>query len=156
MRTKRICYIASPLGFTEAGRHYYQEILIPQLSSRLQLLDPWSLVTAEEYQQAIVAGEADKLAKRIGQRNKEMLDQAQLLIAILDGQEVDSGVAAEIGYATAREIPCLGLRTDLRQAGEAGAIVNLQVEAFILESGGHVVGSLRDLLGAVDTLSLHS
>ena len=35
--------------------------------------------------------------------------------------------------------PVVGYRTDIRQAGEAGAVVNLQVEYFIHASGGTVV-----------------
>ena len=40
----------------------------------------------------------------------------------------------------------MGLRTDLRESGERGALVNLQVQSFIVLSGGAVVTSLERLL----------
>ena len=72
-----------------------------------------------------------------------------LLAAVLDGQEVDSGVAAEVGYACALGIPCFGLRTDLRTSGEAEVTVNLQVEYFLQESGGRLVSTLDALIDAL-------
>lgn len=40
-----------------------------------------------------------------------------VMVAILDGQTIDAGVAAEVGYAYAKGIPVLGLYTDSRQKG---------------------------------------
>jgi hypothetical protein len=40
----------------------------------------------------------------------------------------------------------VGYRTDIRQAGEAGAVVNLQVEYFIRVTGGRIVSSLDEAL----------
>lgn len=71
------------------------------------------------------------------------------MLALLDGPDVDSGTAAEVGYASTR-IPVVGLRTDIRPAGDnEGVTVNLQVEYFIERSGGAVY---RDLAQAVDAL----
>jgi nucleoside 2-deoxyribosyltransferase len=69
-----------------------------------------------------------------------------MLIAQLDGQEVDAGTAAEVGYAAALGLPCLGVRSDLRESGEPGMAVNLQVEAFVALSGGFVARSLQELV----------
>ena len=69
-----------------------------------------------------------------------------MLIAQLDGQEVDAGTAAEVGYAAALGLPCLGVRSDLRASGEPGMHVNLQLEAFIVLSGGFIAGSLDELV----------
>ena len=44
---------------------------------------------------------------------------------------------------------CFGLRTDLRQSGEDGVAVNLQLESFIIDSGGLVVASLSELIRAL-------
>ena len=48
------------------------------------------------------------------------LDAASLVLAVLDGADGDSGTAWEMGYACARGIPIVGLRTDWRPA-EDGA-----------------------------------
>ena len=131
------CYVASPLGFNEAGRHYYAEYLIPALREVVYPVDPWSL-----------GGDSSAPAD-IGRRNAEAIDSCTLLAAMLDGQEVDSGTASEIGYAAAKGLRCFGLRTDLRQSGEEGVAVNLQVEHFVVASGGAIVATLDDLVDAL-------
>jgi nucleoside 2-deoxyribosyltransferase len=69
---------------------------------------------------------------------------------VLDGADVDSGTAAEIGYAFACGRPIVGYRSDLRRAGEHdGVVVNLQVEYFIRASGGTIVAALDDLPSAL-------
>jgi nucleoside 2-deoxyribosyltransferase len=136
------CYIASPLGFSEAGRHYYREVYLPALRRVVTPVDPWPVVMPSaplDREQALDAG----------RRNAEAIDGCELLVAFLDGQEVDSGTAAEVGYAAARGLRCFGLRTDLRQSGEPGVAINLQVEWFIVGSGGFVAGSLDQLVGAL-------
>lgn len=46
--------------------------------------------------------------------------------------DVDSGTAAEIGFAYALGKPVVGWRSDCRQAGDnAASVVNLQVEHFL-------------------------
>jgi nucleoside 2-deoxyribosyltransferase len=60
---------------------------------------------------------------------------------------VDSGTAAEIGYAFAMGKPILGYRGDFRlSADNEGSTVNLQVEYFITQSGGQIITELgKDL-----------
>ncbi len=139
------CYVASPLGFTEAGRHYYESVYLPALAAVVEPVDPWSLTTAMEVEKARAAGRERELALEIGRRNAEAIRGCEMLVAHLDGQELDSGTAAEVGFAAGLGITCFGLRTDLRQSGEAGVVVNLQVEAFIEQSGGRIAGSLEEL-----------
>ena len=139
------CYVASPLGFTEAGRHYYEAVYLPALAGVVDPVDPWALTTAMEVEKARAAGRERELALEIGRRNAEAIRGCELLAAHLDGQELDSGTAAEVGFAAGLGIRCFGLRTDLRQSGEPGVAVNLQVEAFIEQSGGRIAGSLGEL-----------
>lgn len=140
------CYIASPLGFTEAGRWYYAEVFLPAIATVVEPLDPWA-----SYADGVPSSEPldRETAYAIGARNAAAIRSATLLAAHLDGQEVDSGTAAEIGFAAALRIPCFGLRSDGRTAGEVGLEVNLQVEAFIGCSGGRIVHSLDELIGAL-------
>ncbi|MEA2143471.1 MAG: hypothetical protein QOI64_1901, partial [Solirubrobacteraceae bacterium] len=88
----------------------------------------------------------------VGERNAEAIRGARLLIAQLDGQEVDAGTAAEVGYAAALGRPCLGVRSDLRASGEPGMRVNLQLEAFVVLSGGFVAASLDELVARLAQL----
>jgi nucleoside 2-deoxyribosyltransferase len=143
--SRRRCYVASPLGFTDAGREYYTQTLIPALARVVDPIDPWSLAQAKEIETAAALGQQRDLWLEIGRRNAEAIDSCELLAAVLDGQEVDSGTAAEVGYACAKGLTCFGLRTDLRLSGEPKMSVNLQVEYFIERSGGRIVGGLGEL-----------
>ncbi|MCD8139497.1 MAG: nucleoside 2-deoxyribosyltransferase [Planctomycetaceae bacterium] len=53
------------------------------------------------------------------------VDRADAVVAILDGAEVDSGTAWEVGYAYAKDIPVVGVRTDFRPGAEHGVNIML-------------------------------
>lgn len=44
--------------------------------------------------------------------------EASIVVAILDGADADSGTCWEVGYACAKGIPVLGVRTDFRGTGD--------------------------------------
>jgi nucleoside 2-deoxyribosyltransferase len=146
-------YIASPLGFTESGRHYYAEVYLPALSRVIEPVDPWSLTAPEEITAAQAAGRLAELWLEVGRRNSAEIRSADLVVALLDGQEVDSGTAAELGFAAGLGKRCFGLRTDLRENGETGVAVNLQVVSFILDSGGAIAGSLDELVAILTAIA---
>jgi nucleoside 2-deoxyribosyltransferase len=145
MSAKPRCYVASALGFTEAGRHYYEHVYLPALATVVEPVDPWALTTAAEVEAARVAGDERAMALEIGRRNAVAIRTCTVLVAHLDGQEPDAGTVAELGYAAALGLRCHGLRTDFRDSGERGVRVNLQIEAFVAESGGVIVGDLAAL-----------
>jgi len=154
-------YLASPYGFTEAGRHFLERILIPLIKGAgYDILDPWRASrklklkidhasTIADYDRR--AGYLKTLNGEIARKNREMIRRSDIVVAVLDGQEVDSGVAAEVGFAYGIGKKVIGYRGDFRQTGDnIGCKVNLQLEFFIEESGGEVVGSigeLREILG---------
>jgi nucleoside 2-deoxyribosyltransferase len=146
------CYVASPLGFSEAGREYYARRYLPALEEHVEPVDPWVLTAPGEFVTARDEGRAYELGIEVGARNAAAIRGAQVLIAHLDGQEVDAGTAAEVGYAAALGLPCLALRSDLRRSGEPGMHVNLQLEAFVALSGGFLAGSLDELLARLTAL----
>lgn len=148
------CYVASPLGFTEAGREYYGDVYLPALATVVTPVDPWTLTSEREIVEARAAGRQREMALEIGRRNAEAIRSSELLAAFLDGQEPDSGTVAELGYAAALGKPCFGLRSDLRQAGEDGVALNLQVVAFAIDSGGAIVSTLAELVEALRRTSL--
>ncbi len=55
----------------------------------------------------------------------DAVEKADVILAVLDGPDVDCGVAWEMGYASGLNKPVIGVRTDLRQSQEQG--VNLMV-----------------------------
>ncbi|HWK22373.1 MAG TPA: nucleoside 2-deoxyribosyltransferase [Ureibacillus sp.] len=58
---------------------------------------------------------ADSLA--IAHADMEKLKESDLLIAVIDGVEIDSGVAAEIGAFSSYNRPIIALFSDVRQLG---------------------------------------
>lgn len=153
-------YIASPFGFSEAGRDFYAAKLLPELRClSVDIVDPWSLTDPAKIDAVarMPYGEAKRDAWRrlnteIAQANKDAIDRADGIFACLDGTDVDSGTAAEIGYGYAKGKIIVGYRGDFRLAADnEGSIVNLQVEHFIRRSGGTVVTRLEDIAGALRT-----
>jgi nucleoside 2-deoxyribosyltransferase len=153
-------YIASPFGFSAATKRFYTRELLEAIRAvGIEPLDPWDDPAAERE-----LDDAHKMAldeerretfrainRRLGAANAANIERSDALLAVLDGVDVDSGTAAEVGFAAAIGKPIVGLRLDTRQAGDnEGAVVNMQVEHFIVASGGDLVGSIED---ATDLLS---
>ncbi len=53
------------------------------------------------------------------------IDQSRCVLAWLDGPDSDSGTSFEVGYAYAKGIPVIGIRTDFRLNQERGVNVML-------------------------------
>jgi nucleoside 2-deoxyribosyltransferase len=154
-------YMASPLGFSQAGRHFYEGVLVPFVRGLgFDVLDPWALTDPARIAavQALPYGPSRREAWRtlnheMGATNRKAIDAAAAVVAVLDGVDVDSGTAAEIGYAFAGGKLIVGYRGDFRlSADNEGSTVNLQVEYFIRESGGTIVERYQELASALAPL----
>jgi nucleoside 2-deoxyribosyltransferase len=123
-------YLAGPL-FSEAERDWMRKLkgqiesLASELGQPVQVVWPYELITQEEIS---ALGESAK--REIFSRCKAHLGDADLVIAALDGSQVDDGTAWEIGYYYAvKRGKVIGIRTDFRRAGESeGAMVNSMIE----------------------------
>ena len=121
-------YFAGPL-FSEAERDWIRstiqkiESLAVQRETEIEIIFPYDLITQKEIQRL-----GAKAKHEIFSRCKSHLDDADLMIALLDGSQVDDGTAWEIGYFYAQkssEQKIVGIRTDFRRAGESEcAVVN--------------------------------
>ncbi|MCX6678210.1 MAG: nucleoside 2-deoxyribosyltransferase [Methanothrix sp.] len=58
------------------------------------------------------------LPAQIFQANLQALSECDVMVAMLDGPQVEDGTAWEIGYFFMQGKKILGLRTDFRRAGE--------------------------------------
>ena len=155
-RSKIKIYLASPYGFTSAGREFMKNTMIPAISRKeFYILNPWDSFDFA-LKQIMKISSISHIRKQfkflrtmnenIAANNLKMLNQADIVIAVLDGSDVDSGVASEIGYAQANNKIIIGYRSDFRLSGDnLAAQVNLQVEHFIDESGGIIVNKIKDL-----------
>ena len=73
------------------------------------------------------AGREQCIQNRLFAKNKKEFERADIVVAIIDGADADSGTAWEMGYAYAKGIPVIALRTDFRHVG-ACEHVNLMLE----------------------------
>ncbi len=60
----------------------------------------------------------NKTTEEIYSLCKSGIEAASVIVAILDGADADSGTCWECGYAAARNIPVIAVRTDLRDSGD--------------------------------------
>jgi nucleoside 2-deoxyribosyltransferase len=79
-------------------------------------------------------------------KNEAAIEKSDIIVAVVDGADVDSGTAWEIGYAYARGKPILGLRTDFRTLGIEGT-VNLMIERSVV-----LCMSIRELLNRLKSM----
>ena len=149
--TQPTVYLAGPLGFSEVGRLFMNQVLLPLLQGLgFKVHNPWTLTPEELINPILVLpyGKEKKNAWKklnciIGRNNVDAIEDSDLIVAILDGTDVDSGTAAEIGYGAAKHKKVFGYRGDFRlSADNDGSTVNLQVEYFITQSGGNLVSEI--------------
>ena len=154
-------YVAGPLGFTVPTRSFYNDTLLPAITAiGVEVLDPWK-ASEEAFRTAFAHDDAQTRARAVreanqsaGAANERMIRQCDALFAVLDGPDVDSGTAAEIGFAAALGKPVIGWRSDLRQTGDNSETpVNLQVEHFVRANGGDVYTDLRAACEALTLLT---
>jgi nucleoside 2-deoxyribosyltransferase/predicted secreted protein len=128
-------YLAAPL-FSEAEKTF--NLMISELltSHFFQVYLPQDVGDDNHYRD----GEEHK---HIFESNLNVLDTTDILVAVIDGADADSGTSWEMGYAYRRGTPVFAVRTDFRIAGHH-ELVNL-----MLEQSSTVVRKPSDLPGAM-------
>jgi nucleoside 2-deoxyribosyltransferase len=148
MSLKKIrVYLASPLGFTRSTKEFMDLLEAAISSGRHTVVNPWKLACVAEFSIIVKNySEIHSVDMDIAKKNKDSLDGCDVVVAVLDGTDVDSGTASEIGYAYAKGKLIYGYREDTRRSGEnIGVCVNLQVQYFIEASGGKIFNDLDSL-----------
>ncbi|MFW6116930.1 MAG: nucleoside 2-deoxyribosyltransferase [bacterium] len=141
---KRV-YIAGPL-FCQAEREFLER-LVARLSEAAGLDARYDFYLPHR------DGEKAEDVQEPGyvfQRNLTHLEMAELVVGVLDGQDVDSGTAIELGYAYAKDKPILALLTDTRARPPHSIMTqrpNLMVSG-VCENAGAVFASVDDLVRA--------
>jgi nucleoside 2-deoxyribosyltransferase len=139
-------YLASPLGFSESSRGYLATLVAEISRLGYEVFDPWSQPTGDLILQADALQDPNLRLKELKRANETVaawnelgIRECDVVVAILDGADVDSGTASEVGFAYALGKSILGLRTDLRRSGDnAAALVNLQIQYWVEHSGGTI------------------
>ncbi len=102
-------------------------------------------------QDADVNEDFSPTAENIFRVDTSELFNSDVVVACLDQESIDAGVACEVGVAVASGIPVIGLYTDIRQfrQGSTRMYKNPYVIGAI-ESIGNVVSNASELPGAIE------
>lgn len=104
-------YLAN--GLFSIGDRYVNEVLAKAIREAVPNIDLY--VPQENDAINDKSNYADSLA--IAQADLASLQESDVLIAVIDGVEIDSGVAAEIGAFSMLKRPIIALFSDVRQLG---------------------------------------
>lgn len=118
----RAVYLAAPL-FSEAERDFNRRL-------RDEIKGTGFNVFLPQEDSNNVKGEKNR-QKIIFNKNTDAIESSDIIVAVIDGIDVDSGTSWEIGYAFAKGKPIIGLRTDFRTLGIEGT-VNLMIERSVI------------------------
>lgn len=137
-------YLATPL-FDDATRDYAERLTnaISKLGHRVYY--PWRDAGDCFYRKLWGEGTAN-WRSAIFAENAAALSRCSLVVAILDGADVESGVAWEIGFAHALAKRVVGLRSDFRFHAKPDMSVNLMLAGTCAE----VFTQTSDLLQFLD------
>ncbi|MDD1676016.1 MAG: nucleoside 2-deoxyribosyltransferase [Methanomicrobiales archaeon] len=129
-------YLAAPL-FSEAEKRY--NVYVRDLLVR----EGYDVYLPQEQRERVAEAISDE-DQEIFTRHLITLNRSDVIVAVCDGTDTDSGTAWEMGYAHAQNIPVIALRTDVRTIGP-GKRINL-----MLERSTRIASTLEEL---VDYLS---
>jgi len=128
-------YLAAPL-FSAAEREYNRNLASLLRDHLYEVYLPQE--TGDDSHQRDHAAHQE-----IFDRHLAALAESDLVVAVIDGADADSGTAWEMGYAYARGIPVISVRTDFRMAGHH------EHTNLMLERSSTVVKSMEDLLARI-------
>lgn len=131
-------YFSAPL-FCEAERAFNEKVATRLREAGFEVWLPQEI--------SIVKSESEGEKKSIYELNISALKNSDIVVAVLDGANVDSGVAFEVGYATALGKPVIGLKTDHRVFSKFEE-VNLMLE-FSMKSICKTVEELTNFLKVI-------
>lgn len=114
-------YLAGPL-FNESERSF-NRIIAEDL--RDNGFDVW--LPQENFPAAV---ESEEEKKNVFESDLRALNSCGVVVAVLEGECVDSGTAFEVGYAYALGIPVVGIKTDTRVFSSTEE-VNLMLEKSV-------------------------
>lgn len=104
-------YLAGPLFAT--GQRLFNRALAAALAQRLPNTE---ILLPQDFRVGRQTSYNDrKHAQALYEKCMASLEEADMVVAILDGADADSGTAFEVGYARGKGKYVLGIRTDFRQ-----------------------------------------
>jgi nucleoside 2-deoxyribosyltransferase len=134
--SRPLVYVAGPL-FTPAERRYLEDLAT--------LIEAADLVTYLPHRDGGLAPADRRETNAVYEADIRGLEGCAVVVAVLNGTDVDSGTAFEIGYAVARGVPVLGLYEDIRVSGPHDFNV-------MIANGCRIFGDQDELIGVLKAL----
>ena len=80
-----------------------------------------------------------------------MVDEADIVVAVLDGPDADSGTSVELGYAYSVKTPIIGVRTDFRISEDRGLNLMLSniCSTLIIDISSDMTGLVNSVIKAI-------
>jgi len=146
-------YLASPLGFSETTKDFMEKLENKLKSLGFEVLNPWGFFPDGQIEKVMgIKNQSDRkkalhvLNLEIAQCNEQAIKKCDIIFSVLDGSDVDSGTASEIGFGYAIGKKIIGYRGDFRLSGEnEGSLINLQVQYWIEKSGGCIIRKASEI-----------
>src|SRR5438132_1277669 len=134
-------YLAGPL-FTPYERRYVDECATALRAAGHDVFVP--------HENVLATAESGLTAEYVFKVDARGLEEADAVVALLDGPMVDDGTACEVGlFYGLKQGPIVGLSTDLRGKRSEGHGLNLFVEGCI-EAVGEICDSIEGVLDALE------
>lgn len=116
--------MARPVFLAAPDRGHAAHAFVEALLRELQVATGGALRGSDVFVPHLAVGDADPAA--YFSRSLQAIQDARVVVAVLDGAQVDESVAFWMGYAFAAQRPVLGYVTDARAKGAmvAGAVVD--------------------------------
>jgi nucleoside 2-deoxyribosyltransferase len=134
--SRPLVYVAGPL-FTPAERRYLEDLAT--------LIEAAGLLTYLPHRDGGLAPADRRDTNAVYEADIRGLEGCAVVVAVLNGTDVDSGTAFEIGYAVARGVPVLGLYEDIRVSGPHDFNV-------MITNGCRIFGDQDELIGVLKAL----
>ena len=97
--------------------------------------------------QELMRKEGKRAYRTIYERDLEGLERSDVVVAVLDGPDIDSGTAYEVGYARAMGKPVIGFKTDLRIFAKGEELNNMVAQGLcaLAKNFDELLAELRKL-----------
>ena len=136
-------YLAGPL-FTQAERRWLRE-----LASGLRSLEYGVFLPQDDAGTPLLQSPPD--FHGAFELCRDAVERADVVLAVLDGCDADSGTAWECGYAYARGKPVVSIRTDFRGGEDAGLNLMLRRSSVRVIEHAATEEEIKPLLERVHT-----
>jgi nucleoside 2-deoxyribosyltransferase len=135
-KTGKTIYVAGPL-FTAAERAFLEELAGAVEAAGFQTYLP--------HRDGGLAPADKRNTRALYDADIRALGACQAIVAVLNGTDVDSGTAFEIGYGVARGLPVLGLYDDVRVHGPHDFNVMIANGCRVFSDRGMLIENLKGL-----------